>query len=64
MSATKFFKDNLDQLASPATDPKSWNLNAGLLAMARQLDELERTQKKHTHALQQIEHVVRHLPTR
>lgn len=63
MSATKFFTDNLTRL-SPQVDPLSYNLNQGLLAMAKQLVLIERALASQKNELASLESLVRRLPPR
>lgn len=53
-SASKFFQDNINRI--PANDHVGQNLNKGLLALAQQLDTLQREQR---HLQQLVEEVRR-----
>lgn len=63
MSAAKFFNDNLLRL-DPKADPLSWNLNAGLQALAKQLDEIQTEQNRQKRELSGLDMLVRRIPTR
>lgn len=60
MSAKKFFIENT-RLISPQTDPKSWNLNSGLLAMAKEIEQLTSDLRRVQQELHQVSHRVQHL---
>ncbi|WP_039052175.1 hypothetical protein [Bordetella avium] len=53
-TVTKFFEDNIKRLGSANRDPLAWNLNYGLLALAKQIDEIEQRQRATERALQDL----------
>ena len=66
MSATKFFKENLDLLSGPTAmhDPalvREHNLNAGLLALARQIAQIEQDLRRTHQDVQRVDQHVQRL---
>ena len=62
MSASKFFTDNINRLKKPdgmPTEPLAYNLNWGLLQLARQLDQIEQRQQRQDQTLEQIQKLLR-----
>lgn len=53
-TVTKFFEDNIKRLGSADRDPLAWNLNCGLFALAKQMDEIEQRQRATERALQDL----------
>ncbi|MFJ0380964.1 hypothetical protein RAK11_06975 [Bordetella bronchiseptica] len=57
-TVTKFFEDNIKRLSAHA-NPLEWNLNHGLLALAKQMTAIQREQSDIEQRLQRIEQLLR-----
>lgn len=57
-SVTKFFEDNINYLDSQK-DPVQWNLNQGLLALAKQIQRIENDQNSVAREVKSLDHFVR-----
>lgn len=63
MNTAKFFEDNIARI-NPQADPLAWNLNCGLLQLAKQLQEVQGQLAAQQRCIRQIEELLRRLPPR
>ena len=61
MNAAAFFTDSLDRHIDQHNQPVEWNLHQGLLALAHQLEEIQRDMDNQEKKLRSVEHIVRGL---
>ena len=57
---TKFFEDNINRLQDAGRDPMAWNLNCGLLALAKQMNRIESQQADLERQLAQLAQQIRY----
>ncbi len=61
MNAKDFFEDNLNRHIDRTADPAGYNLNWGLLTMAKQLNDIESRQRSMEQELHRVKQIVQQL---